>query len=163
MSFKNPVGIIAANRLPIGKINGFYKKISPETLYQNLIKQQFNKNLLLKKADIDYIILGNVTNLARRCALKAGFSSQVPAFTIDQQCGSGLTAMISSANYIISGEASVICTGGVESTSQANIVLDSESYQPINRFKMAPEPYEDFDMGTIADMTALKYNIPRSV
>lgn len=38
MSFKNPVGIIAANRLPIGKINGFYKKISPETLYQNLIK-----------------------------------------------------------------------------------------------------------------------------
>lgn len=26
MSFKNPVGIIAANRLPIGKINGFYKK-----------------------------------------------------------------------------------------------------------------------------------------
>ena len=55
MSFKNPVGIIAANRLPIGKINGFYKKISPETLYQNLIKQQFNKNLLLKKADIDYI------------------------------------------------------------------------------------------------------------
>lgn len=43
MSFKNPVGIIAANRLPIGKINGFYKKISPETLYQNLIKQQFNK------------------------------------------------------------------------------------------------------------------------
>lgn len=167
MSFKNPVGIIAANRLPIGKINGFYKKISPETLYQSLIKQQFNKNPLLKKADIDYIILGNVTNqggnLARRCALKAGFSSQVPAFTIDQQCGSGLTAMISSANYIISGEASVICTGGVESTSQANIMLDSESYQPINRFKMAPEPYEDFDMGTIADMTALKYNIPRSV
>lgn len=85
MSFKNPVGIITANRLSIGKINGFYKKISPETLYQNLIKQQFNKNPLLKKADIDYIILGNVTNqggnLARRCALKAGFSSKVPAFT----------------------------------------------------------------------------------
>ena len=57
MSFKNPVGIIAANRLPIGKINGFYKKISPETLYQNLIKQQFNKNLLLKKADIDWLMI----------------------------------------------------------------------------------------------------------
>lgn len=43
MTFNNSVGIIAANRLPIGKINGFYKNISPESLYQNLIEQQFKK------------------------------------------------------------------------------------------------------------------------
>ena len=40
MTFNNSVGIIAANRLPIGKINGFYKNISPESLYQNLIEQK---------------------------------------------------------------------------------------------------------------------------
>ena len=52
MTFNNSVGIIAANRLPIGKINGFYKNISPESLYQNLInnnlkKIHFSKNLRL--------------------------------------------------------------------------------------------------------------------
>jgi len=62
MTFNNSVGIIAANRLPIGKINGFYKNISPESLYQNLIEQQFKKNSFLKKSEIDYVILGNVTN-----------------------------------------------------------------------------------------------------
>ncbi|MDU8931633.1 putative acetyl-CoA C-acetyltransferase YhfS [Lactococcus cremoris] len=100
-------------------------------------------------------------NLARRCALKAGFSTEVPAFTIDHQCGSGLTALITAANYIQSGEASIICTGGVENTSQSNITIDAKSQLPIKRFKMAPEPYEDLDMGIIADITALKYNISR--
>ena len=165
MNFKNSVGILAANRLPIGKINGFYKNISPESLYQNLIIQQFKQNKWLKLDNIDYVILGNVTNqggnLARRCALKAGFSSDIPAFTIDHQCGSALTALITSANYILSGDASIICTGGVENTSQANIVLDSKSHLPIKRFKMAPEPYEDFDMGVIADLSANKSNISR--
>ncbi|TRW55629.1 acetyl-CoA C-acyltransferase [Lactococcus lactis] len=165
MTFNNSVGIIAANRLPIGKINGFYKNISPESLYQNLIEQQFKKSSFLKKSEIDYVILGNVTNqggnLARRCALKAGFSTEVPAFTIDHQCGSGLTALITAANYIQSGEASIICTGGVENTSQSNITIDAKSQLPIKRFKMAPEPYEDLDMGIIADITALKYNISR--
>lgn len=166
MNFNNIVGIIAANRLPIGKVNGFYKDISPEILYKNLINQQFSITPSLDKKKIDHIILGNVTNLggnlARRCSLAAGFPRNIPAFTIDNQCGSGLTAVLTAANMIISGNASIICTGGVESTSQANIVINPKTNQPIKRFKMAPSPYDDFDMGVLADQLAKNEDISRT-
>lgn len=165
MNFDSTVGIIAATRLPIGKINGVFQNISPENLYQNLIDQQFSKIPNLSKESIDQIILGNVTNqggnIARRCALQAGFSPSTPAFTIESQCGSGLTALITAANYIKSHDAKLICSGGVESTSTANIIIDKATKQTINRFKMAPAPYNDLDMGIIADLTAKKLGISR--
>lgn len=165
MKFNSPVGIVAATRLPIGKINGIYQGIMPEQLYQNLIIQQFAAIPQIKQAEINQVILGNVTNqggnLARRCALQAGFVSNIPAQTIDCQCGSSLAAIITAANLIKINDASLICTGGVESTSTANIVLDANSKRPIKRFKMTPDGFSDLDMGIIADLTAKKKKISR--
>lgn len=165
MKFNSPVGIVAATRLPIGKINGVYQGIPPEKLYQNLITQQFAATPQIKQTAINQVILGNVTNqggnLARRCALQAGFVSNIPAQTIDCQCGSSLAAIITAANLIKVKDASLICTGGVESTSTANIVLDAKSKQPIKRFKMVPDGFNDLDMGIIADLTAKKKKISR--
>ncbi|NRN89955.1 acetyl-CoA C-acyltransferase [Lactobacillus helveticus] len=167
MNFNHSIGIVAANRLPIGKINGVYQKVTPEELYQNLIQQQFENLSQLKQTDIEQVILGNVSNLggnlARRCALQAGFKSTIPAQTIDCQCGSSLAAIIAAANLISVHDASLVCTGGVESTSTANTVLDANTQQPIKRFKMAPAGFKDLDMGIIADLTAKRMNISRKV
>lgn len=167
MKFNRSIGIVAANRLPIGKINGFYQKVTPEELYQNLIQQQFENLSQLKQTDVEQVILGNVSNLggnlARRCALQAGFKSTIPAQTIDCQCGSSLAAIIAAANLISVHDASLVCTGGVESTSTASTVLDANTQQPIKRFKMVPAGFKDLDMGIIADLTAKRMNISRKV
>lgn len=167
MKFNRSIGIVAANRLPIGKINGFYQKVTPEELYQNLIQQQFENLSQLKQTDVEQVILGNVSNLggnlARRCALQAGFKSTIPAQTIDCQCGSSLAAIIAAANLISVHDASLVCTGSVESTSTANTVLDANTQQPIKRFKMVPAGFKDLDIGIIADLTAKRMNISRKV
>ena len=164
-NIKAKVGIIAAHRLPIGKFGGYYRDILPEVLYQQLIEQQFSQIDELKQTDVDQVILGNVTNqggnLARRAALQAGFSSSVPALTLDCQCGSGLSAIVMAANQILSKDARVVCSGGLESPSTAHTILDHDSQQVIKRFKMAPDGFKDLDMGVVADLTAKKLDISR--
>lgn len=164
-NIKAKVGIIAAHRLPIGKFGGYYREVSPEVLYQQLIKQQFSQIDKLKQTDVDQVILGNVMNqggnLARRAALQAGFSPEVPALTLDCQCGSGLSAVVMAANQIQSKEASIVCSGGLESPSMAHTVIDHESQEVIKRFKMAPDGFADLDMGVVADLTAKNFSISR--
>lgn len=164
MNFKPKAGIIDARRLPIGKVNGVLKDITPEQMFKSLIEGQFAK-LAITKNKVDQVVLGNITNLggniARRCALDAGFSIETPAYTIDCQCGSALLAVISGVNLIQSGDAQIVCAGGVESSSNANLVVDRKTTKPLRRFKMTPMQYEDLDMGVAADYIAQKYNISR--
>ena len=69
--------IVSAKRLPIDKVNGIFAHQTPEALFQSLIIQQLADLPGYSKEQIDQVILGNVTNqggnLARRCALAAGF------------------------------------------------------------------------------------------
>ncbi|CAH1852514.1 thiolase family protein [Convivina intestini] len=165
MNFNQPVKIVTAKRLPIGKIHGSLSQYQPDYLYMKLIDQQFAQQSVLSLKQIDQIILGNVTNLggnlARRCALKAGFSIKVPAQTIDCQCGSGLAAIINGANSIRVGDAKFVATGGVESTSQARPIIDPITKASRQRFPMTPSDMEDLDMGLVAEITSQKYQISR--
>lgn len=165
-NLKAKVGIITAHRLPIGKFGGYYRDVPPESLYQQLIQQQFSQHEQLTQTAVDEVILGNVMNqggnLARRAALQAGFLSSVPALTLDRQCGSGLAAVVMAANQIQAKEAGIVCSGGIESTSTAHTVLDYETQQVIKRFKMAPDGFMDLDMGVVADLTAKKEGITRA-
>lgn len=165
-NLKAKVGIITANRLPIGKFGGYYRDVPPEILYQQLIQKQFSQQEQLTQTAVDEVILGNVMNqggnLARRAALQAGFPTEIPALTLDRQCGSGLAAVVMAANEIQAKEARIVCSGGIESTSTAHTVLDYETQQVIKRFKMAPDGFMDLDMGVVADLTAKKERITRA-
>ncbi|MGH9312998.1 MAG: acetyl-CoA C-acyltransferase [Vicinamibacterales bacterium] len=79
---------------------------------------------------IDHVVFGNVLQTsadaiygARHVGLKAGVPIDVPALTVNRLCGSGLQAVISSAQQILLGEADVILAGGMESMSQAPHVI----------------------------------------
>ena len=135
--------IVSAKRLPIGKINGIYVNKTPEELFSQLIQQQIATVPHLSKKEIDQVILGNVTNLggnlARRCALAAQLPVSTPAYTIDCQCASGLMAVISGVQSIVSGDARFVLAGGVESTSTANPIIDSKTNKRMQRFPMLPK------------------------
>ncbi|MGB2510058.1 thiolase family protein [Leuconostoc suionicum] len=157
--------IVSAKRLPIGKVNGIYATKKPEELFSQLFQNQARLIPGFSMENIDQIILGNVTNLggnlARRCAIASEIPLSKPAYTIDCQCASGLMAVISGVQSILSGDAQIVLAGGVESTSTANIVLDRQTNKIIKRFPMVPQGQMDLDMGIIAENMSEKYHISR--
>ena len=78
----------------------------------------------LDPAAIDEVIVGNIaqpaesTTLARVAALKAGVPPRVPAFTVNQNCASGMQAIAIARDRIAAGMADLILVGGVESMSR---------------------------------------------
>lgn len=72
---------------------------------------------------VEEVIFGNVNspaiclNVAREAALKGGIPVEVPAFTVNRQCGSSLQAVNLGAMMILSNQADVVVAGGVENMS----------------------------------------------
>src|ERR1700712_1925207 len=68
---------------------------------------------------IDDVILGNCLgpggNVARIAALRAGLGVEVPAVTVDRQCGSGLDAILQGSARVAAGESELVLAGGAES------------------------------------------------
>ena len=61
---------------------------------------------------------GGGPNVARQITFRAGVPDRVPAFTVNQACGSGLRAIILAAEQIMLGRANIILAGGTESMSR---------------------------------------------
>jgi acetyl-CoA C-acetyltransferase len=116
-----PAYIIAARRTAIGRVGGLHKARRVEDLAAPVVVAVL-KDAGLSLARVDEVIAGNCTaggNPARLIALAAGLPETVPASTIDQQCGSGLEAILAAIRRIAGGEADAIVAGGAESLSTA--------------------------------------------
>src|SRR5207248_10617710 len=61
---------------------------------------------------------GGGPNVARQITFRAGVPERVPAFTVNQACGSGLRAIILAAEKIMLGRANIVLAGGTESMSR---------------------------------------------
>ncbi len=90
-------------------------------------------------------------NPARVSALAAGWPVDVPAVTVDRQCGAGLDAVCLAAAEIASASSRVIAAGGAESASTA----------APGRSTFAPDEFGDPDMGPAADDLAQRRGITR--
>lgn len=72
---------------------------------------------------VDEVVLGNIaqpadaTNVARVVALRAGIPVDRPAYTVQRNCASGMQAVTSAAEKILTGQAQVVIAGGTESMS----------------------------------------------
>lgn len=122
------VFIVAAKRTPIGKFGGTLAQVRSVDLGATVIQSVLQQGRL--QADqIDQVLMGNVLqagqgqNPARQAARQAGLPVTVPAITINDVCGSGLSSVNLAASLIQSGQAQVVVAGGMESMSQAPYVL----------------------------------------
>lgn len=76
---------------------------------------------------IDEVIVGCVipapdeANIARIIALRLGCGKQVPAFTVQRNCASGLQAIASGCESIALGRAGLVLVGGTEAMSRAPV------------------------------------------
>ncbi|MFL1696309.1 thiolase family protein [Weissella kandleri] len=122
------VFIVAAKRTPIGKFGGTLAQNRSVDLGATVIQSVLQQGRL-EANQIDQVLMGNVLqagqgqNPARQAARQAGLPVTVPAITINDVCGSGLSSINLAASLIQSGQAQVVVAGGMESMSQAPYVL----------------------------------------
>jgi acetyl-CoA C-acetyltransferase len=109
-------------------------------------------------------------NPARQAAIYAGIPPESSALTVNQVCGSGLRAVSLAAQAIQTGDAEIIVAGGMESMTNAPYLLPQarSGYRMGNGALIDSmiydglwDVYNDFHMGTAAEMVAEKYGITR--
>ena len=120
--------IVSAVRTPIGSFSGSLAKISAVDLGAIAIKEAIVRAGITPE-QVEEVIMGNVIqaglgqNTARQASIKAGIPQEVPSWTINKVCGSGLKSIICAAQAILAGDADIIVAGGMESMSQAPYTL----------------------------------------
>jgi acetyl-CoA C-acetyltransferase len=113
---------------------------------------------------------GNGPNTARQVTYRAGIPKEVPAFTVNMACGSGVKAVETAAQQVMLGEAQVALAGGYENMTRTPALLDRMRHG----YRMGDAPvidgmYRDglldplcgLVMGETAENLAEKYQIPR--
>jgi acetyl-CoA C-acetyltransferase len=127
MSEHTPV-IAGAVRTPTGKFLSNLASFTAPQLGAIVIKEVVRRSGISPDS-IDEVIMGNVVSAgigqapARQAAVHAGLPDDIPAFTVNKVCGSGLKAVMLAAQAIRAGDAQAFVAGGMESMSNTPYLL----------------------------------------
>lgn len=169
------VVIASAVRTPVGKFGSAFKDKAAVELGALVVKEAV-KRAGIDPEKVDEVVLGNVIqaglgqNVARQAAVKAGLPEEIPAFTINKVCGSGLRAVSLAAQMIKAGDADIVVAGGMENMSRAPYVVDSERWgNKMGDVKMKDamindalwDAFNDYHMGVTAENIVEKWGITR--
>ncbi|AIW16418.1 acetyl-CoA C-acetyltransferase [Vibrio tubiashii] len=124
------VFIVGAKRTPIGAFGGTLKDISAGNLASIAIKAAVTESGV-NVDSIDEVIVGNVVGagqgmgVGRQAAIYAGIPNEVPAYSLNMVCGSGMKTVMDAVSHIRSGDAQVVVAAGVEVMSQIPFTVPS--------------------------------------
>ena len=175
------VYVVDALRTPVGKYGGTLASVRPDDMAAFVIKSLIERNAGIDVSAVDEVIFGAANqagednrNVARMASLLAGLPIEVPGYTINRLCASGLQSYMNALMAIGSGNAEMIIAGGTESMSRAPFVM-AKSETAYNRVpdiydttigwrftndKLA-EMYFPYAMGETAENVAEKWGITR--
>jgi acetyl-CoA C-acetyltransferase len=167
------VVIVSGVRTPLGRFQGGLSRLSACQLGSLALQEA------LKRAGldtVDEVIMGNVVsaglgqNPARQAAIGAYIPVDVPSFTLNKVCGSGLKAVMLAAQAIKAGEAEIVAAGGMENMTNAPYMLfNARSGYRLGDGKIVDamvhdglwDMYNDFHMGITGEIIAEKYSVTR--
>lgn len=169
------VVIASAVRTPVGSFNGAFKDIPAVELGALVLQEAINRAGISSDL-VDEVIMGNVLtaglgqNPARQSAIKAGIPQEVPSWTVNKVCGSGLKAVVCAAQAILSGDAEIVLAGGMENMTLSSYTLPKAR----NGYRMGggilvdtmlrdglADAFHDIHMGVTAENVAEKYGLSR--
>jgi acetyl-CoA C-acetyltransferase len=125
---------------------------------------------------VSEVIIGNLIgsglgqNPARQSAVKGGIPYEVPSFTINKACGSGVKTVVLGAQSISLGEADVVISGGMEHMTNAPYVIKTARFgQRLGHGELhdaiitdaLTDAFNNYHMGITAENIAKKYGITR--
>jgi len=167
--------LVGAARTPIGKFLGSLSGFSAPQLGAIAIKEAVRRAGIDPQV-IEEVIMGNVVTAgigqapARQAAIQAGLPVEIPAWTINKVCGSGLKAVMQAAQAIRAGDGQAFVAGGMESMSNAPYLLpkaragyrmgNGEIVDSVVRDGLWCA-FENVHMGNEAEIIAEKFGITR--
>ncbi|KQM26411.1 MULTISPECIES: acetyl-CoA C-acetyltransferase [unclassified Sphingomonas] len=168
------VVIVAAKRTPVGSFLGAFATVPAHELGRQAIAAALDQAGVAPE-DVSEVILGQVLtaghgqNPARQASMAAGLPKEVPAWGINQVCGSGLRAVALAAQAIQTGDATIVVAGGQESMSLAAHAVQLRAGTKMGDGTMVDTMIKDgltdvfngYHMGITAENLAAQYELTR--
>jgi 3-oxoadipyl-CoA thiolase len=117
--------LVGGVRTPVGRYGGALASVRPDDLAALVVAEAVSR-AGIDPAHLDEVVLGAANqagednrNVARMAVLLAGFPDDIPAYTVNRLCASGMTAITQAALSVRAGDADLIVAGGVESMTRA--------------------------------------------
>src|SRR5437667_135442 len=137
-----PIFLAGAVRTPIGRLGGSLAEWTAADLGTEVAKESLRR-AQIRPDQIDDSIwgcarqAGGGPNVARQITFRADVPDHVPAFTVNQACGSGLRAIILAAEQIMLGRANIVLAGGTESMSRVPYFAEGAKLEPTQTLTLA--------------------------
>ena len=172
------VYVVAAKRSAIGSMLGSLKDVSPAWLGGQVLKAALAE-AKVEPAWLNEVIVGNVLPAGlgqgpgRQVAIAAGVPVEIPAYSLNMVCGSGMKAVINAATAIQAGKADLIAAGGSEIMSGAPYLVSGKTRSGTKMgdlkmidhmiFDALTDAYGGMHMGITAENVAERYGITRQM
>jgi acetyl-CoA C-acetyltransferase len=166
--------ITAAKRTPVGAFLGAYAATPAHELGRTAIQAALAQ-AGVEAGEVSEVILGQVLtagqgqNPARQASMAAGVPKEVPAWGLNQVCGSGLRAVGVAAQSILAGDAKIVVAGGQESMSLSAHAQHVRAGTKMGNLNLVDtmvndglmDAFNGYHMGITAENLAERYQITR--
>ena len=171
----NDVVIASAARTAIGSYGKSLAGVTPSDLGAGASTAALER-AGIEPDQVEHVVFGNVIHteaadmyMARVVGMKAAIPKEVPAYTVNRLCGTGVQAIVSAAQAIQTGEADVALAGGAESMSRGPYWIPSARWGArMGETDMVdpvigglPDPFSSVLMGVTAENLAERGSISR--
>lgn len=169
------VFIVGAKRTAIGTFGGALKDVPAVELGVTASRAAIEQSEVDPK-NIEETIMGCILTAnqgmgpGRQVSIGAGVPIESPGYLVNMLCGSGMKSTMIGAQDILTGEADLVLTGGMENMSIAPYMLDKARFG----YRMGSgsitdhmirdgltDVFNDYHMGVTAENLAAKYSISR--
>lgn len=169
------VYILSAVRTPIGKFGGSLSSLTAADMGVVAAKAAIERAGVSPEA-IEETIVGNARqagggpNVARQISVRSGIPQEVPAYTVNKACASGMKSIALGHHEIATGNLECVLTGGTESMSRLPYYLDGARWgYRMGHQELVDGMYRDgffcplakMVMGETAELLAEQYKITR--
>jgi len=167
--------IVDASRTAVGSLGKTFKKTSAVELGSYVISNTIKRSQI-KNTDVDEVIMGQVLtgasgqNPARQASINAGLPKEIPAYIVNQVCGSGLRSIASAYQSILVGDSKIVIAGGQENMSLAPHAAFMRNGKKLGDVRLIDtmikdglwDAFHDYHMGITAENVAEKFQITRA-
>src|SRR5262249_22324772 len=169
------VFILSAVRTPIGKFGGSLASMTAADMGVVATKAAMER-ARVQPHEVGETIIGNARqagggpNVARQISVRSGVPQEIPAYTVNKACASGLKSIALAYSEIASGNLDCVLAGGTESMSRLPYYLDGARWgYRLGNQELVDGMYRDgffcplanLVMGETAEVLAEQYNISR--
>ena len=166
--------ITAAKRTPVGSFLGAFATTPAHELGRIAIEAALAQ-AGVEGDEVSEVILGQVLtaaqgqNPARQASMAAGVPKEIPAWGVNQVCGSGLRAVALAAQAIATGDARIVIAGGQESMSLSTHAQNLRGGTKMGNLSLVDtmisdgltDAFNNYHMGITAENLAEQYQITR--